>query len=368
MKNIKLDVAWVGEEEIASVSRVLRELPLNMGIETKRFEEELHEFFGRSETNVSCVNSCTAALQLALQCSDIGVGDEVLVPTYTFVATFQAIKATGAIPVPCDVDTDDAFINIDDAKSRLTSKTKAIVPVLFAGCDSKIDRVYQLAREHSLKVIEDAAQCFGDENVAKRDGILCFSFDAIKSLTCSDGGCILTIDKEISNRINDVRLLGVIGDTEARFAGKRSWNADTVEQGWRYHMSNVCAAIGRAQLKKFPEIKRRKQKYANMYLEELQNIDGINLLPINATTAVPYTFPIFVTNGMRNELKEFLLQNGIQTGVKYKPCHLLTYFNMGYDLPNSMKVYESILSIPLHSGLETNDVEYVIEKIKKFFS
>ena len=367
MKNIKLSSAWVGEEEVESVSRVLRELPLNMGIETKIFEEELHAFFGRKESHVSCVNSCTAALQLAVQCSGVKAGDEVLVPTYTFVATFQAVKAVGATPIPCDVDIDDGFISIDDAKKRLTKKTKAIIPVLFAGCDGKIDKVYQFARENSLILIEDAAHSFGCENIVKRDGILCFSFDAIKNITCSDGGCIVTTDEEVSNRINDVRLLGVLGDTAARFKGERSWDSDTIEQGWRYHMSNVCAAIGRAQLKKFPEIKLRRQKYANMYIDGLKDIDGIRLLPINAKTAVPFTFPIIVSKTNRNSLREFLLEYGIQTGLQYKPNHLLTYFNLGYELPNSMALYQSILSLPLHPALSEEDVIYVIDHIKKYF-
>ena len=364
---IKLASAWVGQEEIYAVTRVLSGLPLNMGTETKAFEEELHSFFGRKESKVVCVNSCTAALQLAVQACGIGNGDEVLVPTYTFVATFQAIKATGATPIPCDIDVDDVFINLDDAKSRLTNKTKAIVQVLFAGCDKKIDKVYQFARENSLNVIEDAAHCFGCEDIAKRDGILCFSFDAIKSLTCSDGACVLTIDEEIANKINDLRLLGVIGDTEARYSGKRSWDFDVTDQGWRYHMSNVCAAIGRAQLKKFGEIRKRRQLFANMYLEGLKDIDALTLLPINAKTAVPYTFPVILNNGRRNELQAFLFEKGIMTGVQYKPNHILTYFNLGYELPNAMKVYENVLSLPLHPALSSDDVLYVIDSIKSFF-
>ena len=367
MKQIKLSSAYFGDEEVEAVARVLRTQVVNMGAEVKLFEEELHEFFGRDDADVTCVHSCTAALQLSIQACDIGVGDEVLVPTLTFVSTFQAVRANGATPVPCDVDPNDGFIDLNDAELRLTNKTKAIIPVLFAGCSQKINEVYRFARTHNLKVIEDAAHCFGDENISKRDGILCFSFDPIKNISCGDGGCILTTQKRITERLKDMRLLGVMGDTERRFQGKRSWNSDVTELGWRLHMNNISAAIGRAQLAKFPEIRRLRQRNANMYLESLADVPGIQLFPINATTAVPHIFPIMVKNGRRDELQQHLADAGIETGVQYKPNHLLSYFNMGYSLPNAEKLYTEILSLPVHPLVTEADVGYVIENIENFF-
>jgi dTDP-4-amino-4,6-dideoxygalactose transaminase len=242
------------------------------------------------------------------------------------------------------------------------------MPVLFAGCgNDKIHKIYELANENSIVVVEDAAHSFGDENISKRAGILCFSFDAIKNITCSDGGCVITNDEEIANKIKDSWLLGVIGDTEVRYEGKRSWNADTTEQGWRYHMSNVCAAIGRAQLSRFnSELKSLRQKFSKMYIDGLKDLKNIQLFPIDACTAVPHIFPIIVKNGIRDELKTYLLEKGIETGVQYKPNHLLTKFNRGYSLPNAERLYENILSIPLHPRLSEDDVQYVIEKIKEF--
>ena len=367
MKKIKLSSAYFGEEEIEAVARVLRGQVVNMGQEVKLFEEELHKFFGREESEVTCVHSCTTAIQLSVQACDIGYDDEVLVPTLTFVSTFQAVKANGAIPVPCDVDLDDGFVDLKDAETRLTNRTKAIIPVLYAGCSSKINKVYEFAKAHNLKVIEDAAHCFGDENIAKRNGILCFSFDPIKNISCGDGGCVLTSQNDITERLKDMRLLGVIGDTAKRFNGKRSWDADVKEQGWRLHMNNIAAAIGRAQLAKFSEIRKIRQRNANMYLENLNDIAGIQLLPINSKTAVPHVFPIIVKNGKRDELKNFLAEAGIETGIQYKPNHLLSYFNMGYSLPNAEKLYSELLSIPVHPWVSEDDIEYVIANIKKFF-
>lgn len=367
MNKIKLSSAYFGKEEAESVAKVLQTQVVNMGSEVKQFEEELHKFFGRRESDVTCVHSCTAALQLSIQACGIRDGDEVLVPTFTFVSTFQAVRANGAIPIPCDVNPNDGFIDLNDAEARLTGKTKAIIPVLFAGCSSKIDKVYEFAQAHNLKIIEDAAHCFGDENIAKRDGILCFSFDPIKNISCGDGGCILTVQKDIAGCLKDMRLLGVIGDTGRRFQGKRSWNSDVKELGWRLHMNNIAAAIGRAQLAKFPEIKKLRQRNANLYIQHLAEISGIQLFPINAKTAVPHIFPIIVKNGRRDKLQEYLANSEIETGIQYKPNHLLSYFNKGYSLPNAEKLYSEILSLPVHPLVSEENMEYIIGKIRDFF-
>jgi dTDP-4-amino-4,6-dideoxygalactose transaminase len=367
LKKIKLSAAWFSELEIDAVARVMKSGSVSMGRETQQFESELLSFWNKHEAHAICVHSCTAALLLATQVCEIGVGDEVLVPTLTFVATFQAVKACGAVPVPCDV-MDDGSIDLHDAGKRLTSRTKAIIPVLYAGCDRGIPDVYRFADDNNLMVIEDAAHCFGDENIASRDGIMCFSFDPIKNISCGDGGCILTSDSGIAKRLMDMRLLGVIGDTERRYSGQRSWDFDVTGHGWRLHMNDIAAAIGRAQLVRFPQIRERRQKSTKMYVEALSAISELQLFPINAETAVPHIFPIIIKNGSRNELRKFLIAAGIETGVQYKPNHLLSYFNMGYDLPNAVRLYESMLSLPLHPLLSEDDVQYIIDTVFRFFA
>ncbi|MDR1609263.1 MAG: DegT/DnrJ/EryC1/StrS family aminotransferase [Holosporales bacterium] len=366
MKRIKLSAAWFSEQEADAVARVMKTGSVSMGRETQQFESELLSFLGKPDAHVICVHSCTAALLLATQACGIGAGDEVLIPTLTFVATFQAVKACGAVPVPCDV-TDDGFIDLSDAAESLTSRTKAIMPVLYAGCDSRIYDVYQFAEANNLRVIEDAAHCFGDENIANRDGIMCFSFDPIKNISCGDGGCILTSDSAIAKKLADMRLLGVIGDTERRYSGQRSWDFDVTEQGWRLHMNDIAAAIGRTQLARFPQIRERRRRSAKMYMKALSAISELQLFPINTETAVPHIFPIIVKDGSRDGLQAFLAEAGIETGVQYKPTHLLSYFDMGYDLPNAVRLYESMLSLPLHPLLSDNDGQYVIDTIFRFF-
>jgi dTDP-4-amino-4,6-dideoxygalactose transaminase len=208
----------------------------------------------------------TAALQLALQAAGIWQGDEVLVQSLTYVASFQAISATGARPVACDVDAETLCLDWRDAEKRLTPRTKAVMPVHYAGGVGALDEIYAFAEKYGLRVIEDAAHAFGTEYQGKKVGefgdIVCFSFDGIKNITSGEGGCIVTNDEEVLRKVRDARLLGVEKDTEKRFSGGRSWEFDVTAQGWRYHMSNIMAAIGLEQLKRFPENASQRQVLA----------------------------------------------------------------------------------------------------------
>ena len=204
-----------------------------MGDEVNFFESELSNYLGR---DVACVVNGTAALQLALQACNIGKGDEVLIPSLTYVASYQAILATGAMPVSCDVNEDDLIISISDARNKITNNTKAIVPVFFSGGVGDIEGLYSFAKEHKLRVIEDAAHAFGsrynNQLIGSFGDITCFSFDGIKNISSGEGGYIVTNDPSVMDKVKDSRLLGVIKDTENRYAGNRSWEFDVTEIGW----------------------------------------------------------------------------------------------------------------------------------------
>ena len=267
--------------------RVLDKEFLGMGEEVQIFEERLSEFFGRPAV---CVVNGTAALHLALQACGISDGDEVLVPSITYVASFQAISATGASPVACDVEENFLCLDWTDAEKRITSKTKAIMPVHYSGGVGNLDKIYELAKSHNLRVIEDAAHAFGTFYKERRVGgfgdIACFSFDGIKNITSGEGGCIVTNDKEVLNLVKDARLLGVEKDSEKRYEGKRSWNFNVSKQGWRYHMSDIMAAIGIEQLNRFDEIAIKRKAIATAYKTELRNSDKIKF--IDAKIKDPY--------------------------------------------------------------------------------
>ena len=361
--SMRLSSPHLGNEEKEAVCRVMDSQVINMGLETREFEKELYAFFGKDDANVICVNSGSAALHLALQVTGIEHGDEVLVPTFTYIATFQSVSATGATPIPIDIEQKNGFINLSDAKNRITKNTKVILPVLFAGCGVKeLDDVYEFAEQYNLRVVVDAAHCFGDNRVIRDTGFTCFSFDSIKNITCADGGCIVTCEKEHAEKLKDLRLLGVIGDTDKRFAGTMSWDPDVTDQGWRYHMNNISAAIGRAQLKKFEKFKKIRCKYARMYQQSLPYCS----FPFDEYV-VPHKYPIVVNENKRDALRDFLAQNNIPTGVQYKPNHLFTKFNLGYALPNAEQLYKKILLLPLHTMLTEEDVSFVIEKVLEFY-
>jgi dTDP-4-amino-4,6-dideoxygalactose transaminase len=341
---------------------------LGMGEEVQKFESEIKEYL-QTPLEVICVNTGTSALQLALSCLDIGYGDEVLVPTITYVATFQAITACGAVPIPCDVTIDRVFIDLNDAKKRITNKTKAIIPVHYASDSTEMSELYRFANHCGIRVIEDAAHAFGGNRDGHKIGfkgdIICFSFDGIKNITSGEGGAVITGDGELANRIRDARLLGVERDTENRFRGERSWNFDVKFQGYRFHMSNLMAAIGREQLKKINHFSIARRKLANFYYDKLKNLSDLEFLDLDKKNIIPHIFVVKIANNKRNHVMKSLRQNGIECGLHYHPNHLTTFFKSSYSLPNSELLAEQLLSLPLHVDLKSGDQTFVCNILKQ---
>ncbi len=365
---IRLSKSCLGELEKQAVMGVLDREFLGMGAEVQCFEEALGQFLGRP---VVCVVNGTAALHLALQACDIGVGDEVLVQSMTYVASFQAISATGAKPVACDVDPNSLTLDWRDAEMRMTSKTKAVMPVHYSGGMGKLDEIYEFAQKYNLRVIEDAAHAFGSSYKGKRIGsfgdIACFSFDGIKNITSGEGGCVVAEDESLLQRVRDARLLGVEKDTERRYAGNRSWDFEVTKQGWRYHMSNIMATIGIVQLERFSEIREKRRKSSNEYMKHLQDVPRITYLEHDYSEVVPHIFPIRI-NGLidRKGLQHTLAEAGIQTGYHYQPNHWLSLYaaKSNLSLPQTEAIFPTLLTLPLHEDLGNEDVEYICLKLK----
>lgn len=367
---IRLMRSVVGAEESAALARVIEDGYLGMGSEVQAFENELAAYLGGSR-QVMCVSTCTAALHLALQACDIGPGDEVLVPTFTFIATFQAISASGATPVPCDVRPDTAWLDVEDAAARVTPRTKAIMPVHYAGGIGDLDAVYAVARLHGLRVIEDAAPAFGStykgELIGSRGDIVCLSFDGVKNITCGEGGAVVTDDAVVAQRVQDARLLAVQKDTEKRYAGERSWEFDVTDQGWRFHMSNLLAAVGRVQLGRFErEFKPRRVELARRYDEMLAEMPDVRTLSHEYGPVVPWSFPVFIGGGRRDGVREALAAEGIETGIGYKPNHTLTKYGGGaVTLPVAERLYDEVLTLPLHPLLTDDEQESVVDALAR---
>jgi len=367
---IRLSKSIIGKDERKAVENVLKKEFLGTGSETQAFEIELSSYLG-GDVEIACTNTGTAALHLALQACGLCKGDEVLIPTLTYLASFQAISATGAKPIPCDVYENSGLIDLDDAGKRITSNTKAIMPVHYTGYVGELDRVYKFAKDYNLRVIEDAAHAFGSTYKGNRIGsigdIVCFSFDGIKNITSGEGGAIVSKDKAVMQKVKDARLLGVLKDTEKRYEGKRSWEFDVTTQGWRYHMSDIMASIGRVQLRRFEtEFKPQRIKLHKHYRKILNGIDSIRLLKTDVDTVVPHIMPIRVIRGIRNHVRKYLEKENIQTGIHYKPNHLLTYYSGSkVALPVAEKLYKEFLTLPLHPDLNVEDVEFICGKLKK---
>lgn len=368
---IKLSKCYLEEDELHAVQQVFAAAYLGMGKQVFEFESELKTFLDTSK-EVICVNSGTAALHLALACLDIGPGDEVLVPTLTFAASFQAVSATGAKPVACDIKAETLSLDLDSAKKYLTPRTRAIMPVHYASHADSLPALYEFSRLHDLRVVEDAAHAFGTQYNGKLIGaegdIICFSFDGIKNITCGEGGAVVTDDAILIERLRDARLLAVEKDYLKRKEGKRSWDFDIQHQGYRYHMSDIMAAIGRTQLRKIRQFKEKRQALVRHYLQALSSLPSLILLSLDYDHIMPHIFVVRVLNNKRDGLKEYLSQHHIETGIHYKPNHLLTRYKTDYALPQAEKVYQEILTLPLHAGLQEEEQTQVISLMKEYLS
>ena len=228
-----------------------------------------------------------------------------------------------------------------------------------------VNEYQEFARKHNLRLIEDAAHSFGCKNLGRRIGsfgdVVCFSFDGIKNITSGEGGAVVTANPDTIQKVSDARLLGVQKDSEKRYAGKRSWVFDVVDQGYRYHMSNIFAAIGKVQLKRLePEFAPKRRHVANLYVSLLKDNPAVKLTKMDYTNdIIPHIFVIRIMNGTRQLVEDEFRKRDIQFGVQYRPNHELTYFKADYHLPVTEEVYDEVLSLPMHPELTDDEVREI---------
>jgi len=371
---IRLSKSVIGNAENEAVTRILLEDGyLGMGAEVGKFEKDIANYLGVSSENVVCVNTGTSALHLAVE-STVQRGQEVLVPSFTFLSSFQAISAAGAIPISCDIYEDSLTIDLEDAEKRITSKTKAIMPVHYASNPANIEKLYEFAKKYNLRVIEDAAHAFGCNYKGKKIGSLgdvtCFSFDGIKNITSGEGGAIVTNDSKVLSIVKDARLLSIEKDSDKRYAGQRSWDFDVKRQGYRYHMSNIFAAIGRVQLSRLDhEFAPKRIELLKMYHKLLGDNNKIKFqIQEPNSYVVPHILCVRILQNKRDGLKDELQKQNIPTGIHYKPNHLLSYYKTSYVLPITEKIYNEILTLPLHPEIEIADVEFICKIINNYLN
>jgi dTDP-4-amino-4,6-dideoxygalactose transaminase len=361
MASIKLSKSSLDKNEILNVSKVLKKEFLGMGEEVFSFEKKLKKFFNRE---VICVVNGFSALHLALESCGIGKNDEVLVPSLTYVATYQAISATGAIPISCDIDLKSLNISIEEIKKKISIRTKAIMPVWFGGNPEGIKEIYNVSKKFNLRVIEDAAHAFGSTIDKKLIGsfgdITCFSFDGIKNITSGEGGCVVTNDKRVIKILREKRVLGI----KIR-EGKNKWEPKVNVQGWRYHMSNIMAAIGHAQFKKKETLRKKRQLIAKIYDQKLSNNKSIKIFKRNYNEINPHIYPILNMRYSTDKLFQHMKKNNIEVGRHYFPNHLLSKFKTK-KLKFAEYVAKKIITLPIHGNLTLKEQLKVIRCLKNF--
>jgi perosamine synthetase len=362
----------LGPEELQAVGRVFESRWLGLGAFTQAFEGELQTFLG--VRHAIALNSGTAALHVALDILDLGPGDEVLVPTLTFVATAQAVMMTGATPVFCDVDARTFNLDVRDAAARITPRTKAILPVHYGGTACDMEAVDRLAAQAHIAVVEDAAHAFGSTYQGQKIGALghltCFSFDPIKNITCGEGGAIVTNDQDLAARATARRVLGISRDAWSRLETACPWSYEVAGPGFRYHMSNINAAIGLEQLKRFETFRQRRREIARRYDEALAGIPGLVPREQHLAETCPFFYVVRVLDGRRDALMEHLKQCDIMTAVHYIPNHLHRAFaaRPRASLPVAEQLVKEILTLPLFCEMTDEQVELVIAGVRRFFA
>lgn len=358
----------LGAEELRLVAGVFESRWLGLGAVTKSFEDRLSGLVGVS--HVVGVNSGTSALHLALDAIGLGAGDEVIVPSLTFVATAQAIAQTGAEPVFCEVRPDTLNIDLDDAFDRVTPRTRAFVPVHYGGLACDMDPLLTFARDRSLRVIEDAAHAFGSTYKGRPIGgfgdVACFSFDPIKNITCGEGGAVATNDAELAERMRRARVLGIDNDTWSRYRNERNWFYHVAAAGYRYHLPNLNAAIGLAQLDRMETFRARKCAIVRRYDEELDGVDGLALVHHDLHETFPFFYVVRVLGGRRDAVMTKLKDAGVGTGVHYIPNHLQPFFaGRSGRLPVTEQIFEEILTLPLFVEMTDEEQSLVIAQVRR---
>lgn len=369
----------IGEEEIAAVTEALRSGWVTTGPKAKQFEADFAAFLGGGVEAIA-VNSATAGLHLGLEALGIGPGDEVITTTHTFTATAEVIRYLGADPVFVDVDPKTLCIDVEAVESAISPRTKAVIPVHFAGRAADMGALLAITRKHGLKVMEDAAHALPTTCNGKLIGTLdsdvtVFSFYANKTITTGEGGMLVTRDPEIAKRVRVMRLHGISRDAFDRFTAKvPSWYYEVVAPGFKYNMTDIAAAMGIHQLRKAGRFQERRAQIATMYNNAFQNLPIV--LPPQPAQGERHSWHLYVIRlgdsvaMARDRFVERMFELGIGCSVHYIPLHLHPYWRDTYKLrpemfPASQRIYERTLSLPMYSAMTDADVLRVVDAVKQ---
>lgn len=395
MRKIPFSPPDITEEEISAVCDTLRSGWITTGPKTKQFEKEITAFCGSAGT--ACLSSATAALECTLRILGIGDGDEVIVPAYTYTASASVIHHVGAKIVMCDTKKDSFFLDCDKLADLITEKTKAIIPVDIAGKMSDFDRIFEICDQKKalfkpnndiqrafgrIIVIADGAHSFGAKENGKMSGsyadFTAFSFHAVKNLTTAEGGAATWAKKDFLDDewlYKQYMLQSLHGQNKDALAKTKlgAWEYDITEPLYKCNMTDIMAAIGLVQLKRYKGMLEKRRKFIEIYNEFLS--DERFILPKHygenfSSSGHLYLLRIKgITKEQRGEIIERMAEKGIATNVHYKPLPLLTaYKNLGFDIkdfPNAYAQFENEITLPLNTKMCEEDVVYTAETLKE---
>jgi dTDP-4-amino-4,6-dideoxygalactose transaminase len=375
METIPVFEPLIENEEIAAAVESLKLGWLGMGSYVKRFEEEVAQVCQLDvdgDRHVVAVSTGHAALHLSLLMMGVGPGDEVITPSFNNAADFQAIKACGAEPVFVDIKEETLCIDPDKIQELVTAKTKCIIAMDYDVFICDHDAVAEVAARNGIPVLHDAAHSFGSSYKGKPIGnqhqYTMFSFDPVKTITCIDGGAVIVTGQDAVKRLQAKRLIGMNQSAAQMYANSRAWTYDMEELGFRYHMANLHAAIGLAQIAKLKEIRGSRQRVCARYHQELSKIEWVNAPKGHLTSVNPFLYYIRVLNGRREELREHMKERGVDTGIHWQAGHSFSFLKdcRRGSLVVTDHIVEQILSLPLHSKMSCESVDRVINAIKSF--
>lgn len=374
-RTVPFHLPSLDEREIQAVREVLESGWITTGPRTKEFEQEFARHVG--SRHALAVNSCTAALHLALEAIGLKEGDEVVVPTLTFAATAEAVLYFKAKPVLVDSEPDTFNLDPAQVERAITPRTKAIIPVHFAGQPCDMDRILEIARRYDLKVIEDAAHSFPARYKGKMIGTLgditCFSFYATKTITTGEGGMATTENCSYAERMRIMSLHGISKDAWKRYTAEGSWRYEILAPGFKYNLTDLQAAVGLVQLSKCDSLCARRTVLAQRYTDALADFDAFETPKVRPDIRHAWhLYVILIKPGtlrvQRDELIEILKQRAIGTSVHFIPLHTHPYYRQRWgdrtgDFPVADDYFDRCLSLPLYPAMSDEDQAFVIQTL-----
>jgi dTDP-4-amino-4,6-dideoxygalactose transaminase len=363
----------IDQQELDAAREALELGWLGMGAYVGAFEQKLETFLRATDRRVVAVSTGHAALHLGLLLAGVGPGDEVITPSFNNAADFQAILATGAEPVFCDIDDESLCIDLASAERMVSPRTKAVIAMDYDCILCDHDGVAEFARSHGLRVIHDAAHSFGSKYKGKMVGsfsdMTMFSFDPVKTVTCIDGGALVVQTEEEVSRLHEMRLIGMMQPAKVMYSNARAWTYDMRMLGFRYHMPNLHAAIGLAQLAKIDAIVETRRASCRYYNHHLGQIPEIAVPKTDFEDITPFLYYVRVPADRRDAFRHFLGQQRIDTGIHWQPGHWFTLLRncRRDDLPVTERVGQEIVSLPLHSFMSMEMRERVVDGVTAFF-